>query len=326
MRAIRLIEFGQAEQVIQVADIPEPTPPAAGEVLIQVEYAPLDHHDLLLARGTYPVRPALPSVIGHEGAGSVLAVGPGVNHLKNGDTVVIPFGTYSWAEQVVIKAAGLTALDPAIDLRQAAMLRINPTTAGLLLEQRYLPEDTWVVQNAANSGVGRSVIAFAKERGFRTINIVRREELIDELKNLGGDIVALDSPELGRAVRAQIGDVPVSLGLDGVSGTATGRLIDVLTQNALLVSYAHMSGEPFAPDADALQAKNVETSGFWMYQEKNLDRHPALAVEAERLVATGKLKMPVTAVYEAGEFSRALAHLRREGKVLLDFNAHRSQL
>lgn len=73
-------------------DIPEPPAPAAGQALIQVEYAPLDHHDLLLAQGIYPVRPQLPSVIGNEGTGSVSAVGPDVTHIRPGDTVLLPFG------------------------------------------------------------------------------------------------------------------------------------------------------------------------------------------------------------------------------------------
>ncbi|MFJ9708881.1 alcohol dehydrogenase catalytic domain-containing protein [Streptomyces sp. NPDC101234] len=60
MLAIQLTQFGEPEQSLKVVDIPEPGPPAAGQALIQVEYAPLDHHDLLLAQGVYPVRPELP--------------------------------------------------------------------------------------------------------------------------------------------------------------------------------------------------------------------------------------------------------------------------
>ncbi|MFE3271288.1 zinc-dependent alcohol dehydrogenase family protein [Streptomyces sp. NPDC059215] len=319
MRAIQLTEFGPAEEVIRVVEVPEPASPAAGEVVIDVEFAPLDHHDLILARGSYPIRPELPSTIGHEGAGVVSAVGSGITHLRPGDRVVVPFGTYAWAEKVVVNAAGLTAVDPTVDARQAAMLRINPTTGGLLLEQRHLLEGAWVVQNAANSGVGRSVIAFARERGYRTINIVRRPELVEEIKKLGGDVVVLDSQSLAADVRAEIGNAPVLLGLDGVSGNATDRLVETLTDGALLVSYAQMSGEAFNPRAEVLQDKNIEVSGFWMYQEKNLERHPALAVEAERLMASGRLELPVAGVYGADDFTAALAHLRREGKVLLDF-------
>jgi NADPH:quinone reductase-like Zn-dependent oxidoreductase len=87
MLAVHLTQFGEPERSLKVVDVPEPPAPAAGQALIQVEYAPLDHHDLLLAKGVYPVRPELPSVIGNEGAGTVLAVGPGVTGIRPGDTV-----------------------------------------------------------------------------------------------------------------------------------------------------------------------------------------------------------------------------------------------
>ncbi|MFG2386733.1 zinc-dependent alcohol dehydrogenase family protein [Streptomyces avermitilis] len=323
MLAIHLTQFGEPEQSLQVVDVPEPPAPAAGQALIQVEYAPLDHHDLLLAQGVYPVRPELPSVIGNEGAGTVLAVGPGVTHIRPGDTVLLPFGTFAWSEQVLAEAAKLTAVDRSIGLEQAAMLTINPTTAGLLVESRDLPAGSWVVQNAANSGVGRSVIAFAKKRGLRTINIVRREELVTELAELGADIVLIDSADVTVRVRAAIGNDPVLLGLDGVSGKATSLLLDVLTDGALLMIYGYMSGEPFTPDQNLLKAKNITTTKFWMYQDEYLPRHPDLGAESARLVAAGKLTLPSAPVYQAKDFAEALAYLQKNGKVLLDFNPHR---
>lgn len=323
MLAIHLTQFGEPEQSLKVVDVPEPPAPAAGQALIQVEYAPLDHHDLLLAKGVYPVRPELPSVIGNEGAGTVLAVGQGVTRIRPGDTVLLPFGTFAWSEQVLAEAAKLTTVDRSISLEQAAMLTINPTTAGLLVESRDLPAGSWVVQNAANSGVGRSVIAFAKERGLRTINIVRREELVTELEELGADIVLIDSPDVVVRVRAIIGNDPVLLGLDGVSGKATSLLLDVLTEGALLVIYGYMSGEPFTPDRNVLKAKNITTTEFWMYQDAYLPRHPDLGAESARLVAAGKLTLPSAPVYKAKDFTEALAYLLKSGKVLLDFNPHR---
>ncbi|MFI7670343.1 zinc-dependent alcohol dehydrogenase family protein [Nocardia sp. NPDC049526] len=324
MLAIHLTQFGEPEQSLKVVDVPEPPAPAAGQVLIQVEYAPLDHHDLLVAQGIYPVRPRLPSVIGNEGAGSVLAVGPDVTHVRPGDTVLLPFGTFSWSEQVLAEAAKLTVVDRSISLDQAAMLTINPVTAGLLVEARDLPPGSWVAQNAANSGVGRSVIAFAKERGLRTINIVRRAELVTELEDLGADVVVVDSADAGARVRAVIGSDPVLLGIDGISGTATMLLLDVLTEGALLVVYGYMSGQPFTPDPDRLDAKKITTTEFWMYQDEYLPRHPALNAESARLVAEGKLVLPSAPVFKAADFPEALAYLRKNGKVLLDFNPHRS--
>src|SRR3989475_5249904 len=106
MRAALIKAFGEPTDVLELADIPEPSGPAAGEVLIGVEYAPINMNDLYVIQGVFPVRPSLPSVVGNEGVGRVLAVGSGVTHLKVGDRVLIPLYAFSWRERLVVPAAG----------------------------------------------------------------------------------------------------------------------------------------------------------------------------------------------------------------------------
>ncbi len=87
--------------------------------------------------------------------------------------MLVPLYSFSWRERLLAPAAGLFSL-PDADPRQLAMLGINPPTAALLLDESIdLRPGDWVAQNAANSGVGRSVIAMARTRGLKTINIVR---------------------------------------------------------------------------------------------------------------------------------------------------------
>src|SRR6202008_4407127 len=126
----------------------------------------------------YPSPPPLPAVIGNEGVGRVLAVGPGVESVKVGDRVLAPLGSFTCRERMVSPTGGLRSLPPEADPQQLAMLAINPPTAALLLSEYVdLKPGEWVVQNAANSAVGRWVIAFARMRGLKTVNIVRRPEL-----------------------------------------------------------------------------------------------------------------------------------------------------
>src|SRR5260370_11794341 len=195
MQAIQLTKYGKPEEGLRLVEIAEPGNPKSGQMLIRVEYARINDSDLLVASGLYAVQPKLPSVVGNEGAGTVLAVGDGVQNVKAGDRVVVPHGVFSWAEKVLAPADEAIVLPPEIDPRQAAMLSINPPAAALLLEEFVtLEPGDWIVQNAANSGVGRAVIAFAKQKGIRTINIVRRSELVQELKVIGADIVLLAGP------------------------------------------------------------------------------------------------------------------------------------
>jgi NADPH:quinone reductase-like Zn-dependent oxidoreductase len=167
MRAALIKAFGEPAEVLELADVPEPSGPALGEVLVGVEYAPVNMNDLSLIRGAFPVRPSLPGIVGNEGVGRVLAVGSGVEHLEAGDRVLIPLYAFSWRGRLVVPATGLFSL-PEAEPQQLAMLGINPPTASLLLDEAPdLKPGDWVVQNAANSGVGRSLIAIAKERALR---------------------------------------------------------------------------------------------------------------------------------------------------------------
>src|SRR4029434_6023117 len=106
MRALQIEAFGEPGVVLNLADLPEPPAAAAGNVLIGVEHAPINMNDLYLIQGTYPVRPSLPSVVGNEGVGRVLAIGRGVDHLKVGRRVVCPLDSFSWRERLGAPAAG----------------------------------------------------------------------------------------------------------------------------------------------------------------------------------------------------------------------------
>jgi NADPH:quinone reductase-like Zn-dependent oxidoreductase len=199
MRAVQLTAFGNPVDGLEYVDMPEPDAPGPNQVLIGVEFSPINPNDLMVAQGIYAFRPPLPAVIGNEGVGRVLAIGPGVQSVKVGDRILARLSSFTWRERMVVSADGLSPPPPDADPQQLAMLGINPPTAALLLSE-YIDQKPgeWVVQNAANSGVGRWVIAFAKTRGLKTVNIVRRPELAAELKALGGDLVVVESGRLGK--------------------------------------------------------------------------------------------------------------------------------
>ena len=163
MRAVQIRTFGEPGIVLELADLPEHPAPAAGQVLIGVEHAPINMNDLYLIQGVFPVRPSLPSVVGNEGVGRVLAIGRGVDHLKVGDRVLVPLYSWSWRERLVAPAAGLFAL-PEADPRQLAMLGINPPTAARarnLLARR-------AARTLLNVGPDRGLVRGGRRRGDRT--------------------------------------------------------------------------------------------------------------------------------------------------------------
>jgi NADPH:quinone reductase-like Zn-dependent oxidoreductase len=319
MRAVQLTAFGNPVDGLEYVDIPEPDAPSLNQVLIGVEFSPINPNDLLVAQGIYAVRPSLPAVIGNEGVGRVLAVGPGVESVKVGDRVLAPLGSFTWRERMVIPAGGLSALPPDADPRQLAMLGINPPTAALLLSEYVdLKPGEWVVQNAANSGVGRWVIAFAKTRGLKTVNIVRRLELVPELETFGGDVVVVDSPDVSERIKAAVGQAELRLALDGVSGPATSVLAATLSRRGTLVSFAAMSETPMSINPLDVIFKLLTMRGFWLgHPEVAAKIAPAIA-RAAAMIASGRVHIPVAASYRLSSIKEAVAHAQRGGKILLD--------
>src|SRR5258708_1786464 len=317
MRAVQLTAYGNPVEALKYVDIHAPEARGPNEVLISVEFSPINPSDLLLANGIYALRLALPTVIGNEAVGRVLDVGPGVQDVKLGDRVLAPLSSFTWRERMVISADGLFALPPDADPRQLAMLAINPPTAALLLSEYVnLKPGEWVVQNAANSGVGRWVIAFANMRGLKTVNIVRRPELVPELEALGGDLVVVDSPDVSERIKTAVGQAQLRLALEGVSGPATGVLAATLSPSGTLVSFAAMSERPMSISPLDVIFKPVTVRGSFMgHPEFAAKLAPAAAQPAEML-ASGQVHIPVAATYPLSPPKQALAHPQRATTIL----------
>ena len=224
MKRVEISAYGVPEEVARCVEVPDLDAPGPGEVVFRVLFYPINPADVWFCRGFYRLRPPLPAVPGAECIGRVEAIGAGVHSVKPGD-LVINLQRENWASHRKVREEDVVAVPEGIDPQQAAMLRINPPTAELLLSDVVdLQPGDWIIQNVANSGVGRLVIGFAHRRGIRTINLVRRETLFDELKHLRADVCLVDGPDLASRVRAATNGAPVPYGIDAVGGEATARM------------------------------------------------------------------------------------------------------
>jgi NADPH:quinone reductase-like Zn-dependent oxidoreductase len=323
MKQILLDRYGPPEEVARCADVPDVGAPGAGEVVFDVLLFPINPADVSFCRGTYRLRPPLPATPGAEGIGRVAAVGAGVTHVKAGD-LVINLQRENWTQRRRVKADDVIPVPAGIDLQQAAMLRINPATALLLITEIVsLKPGDWLIQNVANSAVGRLVIPLARARGFRTMNVVRRASLFGELKALGADGCVVDGDDLADRVAAQTGGAPVRLGLDAVSGRATGRIASCLGEDGVVVNYGSMSGEDPIMSRPALSGRGVALVGFTLTRPlSKLPREKVRALYADlaRQVTDGTLSAPVEKVYPIDEIRSALEHAQRgerSGKILV---------
>ena len=244
MKQVLIDRYGTPWEVARCADVADVGEPAADEVVFDVLAFPINPADMWFCRGSYRLKPPLPATPGAECVGRVTAVGSAVKHVRKGD-LVINLQRENWAERRKVKGDDAIPLPAGIDLRQAAMVRINPPTAQLMLSDFVdLKPGDWVIQNVANSAVGRLLIVLAKQRGLRTVNVVRRAELAGELKALGADVVVVDGSDLARQVGEATADAPDHAGRRGDrrrGDRPAGRLRRDAT--ARVVHYGSMSGE-----------------------------------------------------------------------------------
>jgi len=326
---VKIVEFhgfGAAHEVARCVDMAEPDPPVRGEVLVEVEAFPINPVDLLTISGRYAVRPPLPALPGSEALGRVISVGEGVTQVSAGDRVVM-MGRENWAQRKTIRAGEAIPIRVDADPLQLAMLKINPATAYLMLTRyRELAAGDWLIQNAANSGVGTYLISLAKARGVRTVNVVRRDDLVAPLKERGADIVLVDGPDLAERVAEAIGDGNMPVAIDAVAGEATGRLARCLSEGGVVVNYGLLSGMPCAIDPHMVVFRGITLTGFWLVNFLGAmsggDRASLYAELAER-VASGELHVDVEAVYPIEEIKTALEHAARagrDGKILVTAN------
>ncbi|KAJ2725650.1 mitochondrial 2-enoyl thioester reductase [Coemansia sp. Benny D115] len=310
-------ETGDPAQVLRAAHVSVP-PQGLGAtgVLVEMLAAPVNPSDLNQIEGTYPVKGTFSTlqldadgvrqavaVGGNEGVGRVVETGSGVGDLRVGDWVVPrragEFGT--WATHVAADRTQLALVPRAwhdgLDPLHVAMLKVNPSTAYRMLRDFVaLRDGDWVVQNGANSGVGRSVIQLARPLGVRTINVVRDrgadefDALAAELRALGADIVVRDTEIMGASsaeLKRRMGlgqDASVRLGLNCVGGRATLAMTKLLTQGAILVSYGGMSRQPVTLPTSLLLFKDICARGFWMNRWYQDPRHGAATEEMWRAI------------------------------------------
>ena len=318
---------GNPADVLHVESRPWPTP-AAGEVIVKMRAAPINPADLNQIEGKYPVRAELPATPGFEGAGIVVDVGSDVKGLTSGALVILPHNVGTWRDAVAVKAGELVVVPADIKPVHAAMLKINPMTAWRLLHDYVeLAPGDWLIQNAANSAAGRAVIQIAHELGYKTMNVVRRSELIDELRAEGGDIVLVDSENLRREVEDAIGGPPIRLGLNAVGGESALRLANCLAPGSTLVTYGAMSLQPLKIPNGLLIFKDLRFRGIWINKWYD-NATPAQRMEAFQhlfeMAKRGLLQTKVEKAYPLSEAKAAVAHAargQRSGKIIFEFTA-----
>ena len=322
MKTITYHEMGDPSDVLRIEDV-EASALTSGEARVSVLASPIHPSNLLQISGHYGTKPNLPAVPGSEGVGRVIEVADDVTGLKVGQTVLLA-GYNTWCQELAGPASSFIPVPDGADIQQLSMIVVNPMTALRLLDSfADLKEGDWVIQSAANSAVGEYLIQLAKQRGIRTINIVRRESAAEGLLALGADHVVVDGPDLTEQIKSVSGGDPLALAFDAVGGDTFTKMVSALSYGGTIVCYGLLSMEMPTLPSTAVIFNDVRVKGFWLsqwFKTASAEEKQKTFAEIIGLVASGALQTKVSQTFSLDEIHEAVkvaAAGGRDGKVLL---------
>lgn len=288
-----------------------------GEAIVRVLAAPIHPADLNTIEGKYPGE----ATLGREGVGEIESLGPVTIGPAPGTRVLLPAGVSTWCAACVCLVEQLVPVPNTLGLDQAATVRINPGSAlRMLCDFVPLEQGDWVLQNAANSAVGRAVVQIARAIGLRTVSLVRRPELIESLQADGADAVFLDDADAVDRIREI---APSSrLALNAVGGESALRLANALGEGGTLVTYGAMSRQPLRLPNGLLIFKDIRAVGFWFTnwgKRASAAEKSSMLAELLTYAERGILRTEIEKTYKLAETEAAIEHARqarRSGKVL----------
>src|SRR5213595_1881292 len=173
----------------------------------------------------------------------------------------------------------------------------------------------------------RAVIQVAHELGYKTVNVVRRAELVDELRAEGGDVVLVDGDSLRKEVKSTTGGASIRLGLNSVGGDGALRLANCLAPGGTHVSFGAMSLQPLKIPTGLLIFKDLRFRGIWInkwYDNATMQERMEAFKSLFDMAKRGLLKTKVEKAYSIDDAQAAVAHAaqsKRSGKIIFEFNA-----
>lgn len=313
-------QFGSPESVLALESFDTP-PLQAGEVLIEILASPVNPADLNFIEGTYGIKPTLPSTAGIECFAKIVESRSAL--FTAGDSVMPIQRIGGWADHAVTNEQNLIRVPGEIDPLQAAMLKVNPATAHLLLTRfATLKPGDWVTLNAANSGVGQCTVQLAHHLGIRTLCFLRNTSLTEELMALGATAVFEDSTAGFTDAQTALGQDRAKLAFNAVGGDSALRLMKLLANSGTHITYGAMARKPLTVPNGPLIFNDIRLRGLWVTQwirESSREMIEQTYGHLAQLVISGKLRQTIDRTFDLSDFSDALQRLHsreRSGKIL----------
>jgi NADPH:quinone reductase-like Zn-dependent oxidoreductase len=322
-RAITYATAGAPADVLEATEIRDPPAPGPGQIQVEVRAFPIHPGDLLgVSFG--PPHPGQRTVPGLEATGVVVATGSGVDTPTVGTRVTVFPNPGSWAQRINVAAEVVVPVPDSVSDDVAAQMVCNPLTALLLYraaQQHFsVGFDGIIINNAANSSVGRLFTAGADHHQVATISVVRSADRAQELtaRYPNVPVVSTDSPDWVQQIRTIADGRPIPVALDPVGGTIAGHLISLLSSGGTLITYGGMAQENIPLHASALLGREIGirglTIGRWLSgvaPERRASDIASVTAIATALPA----EFDVAGSYTLDQISAAAQHVNAPGKV-----------
>jgi NADPH:quinone reductase-like Zn-dependent oxidoreductase len=246
-KVVRIQSQGGPE-VLEIGEV-EIGEPGPGEARVRVEAVGLNRSEAMYRAGRYPVPCELPSRMGYEGAGTIDALGPGVEGFAIGDRVcVLPMTTPGlglWAEQAIVPARALLPAPPGLGAAEAASIWMQYMTAYAIIEVAHVGIGDGVIVRAASSSVGLAAIQLANWAGAVSIACTRTNDKRQALLDQGAaHVVATEEENLVARVMAITGGKGARTAFDPVGGPYVDTLAQALAPRGILFIYGGLSEQP----------------------------------------------------------------------------------
>ena len=312
--AVRVHKHGGPD-VLTFEDIEVPAP-GQGQIKIKQHASGVNFIDTYFRMGMYPSPVGMPFVAGNEGAGEVIAVGPGVTDIKVGDRVayVVPLGGYAAERLLPVERA--VKLPANITYEQAAAMMLKGMTAQYLINRTYkVGKGTTLLMHAAAGGVGLILCQWANHLGATVIGTVGSEEKAALAKKNGcHHTILYRSEDFVAKVKEITGGKLCDVVYDGIGKTTFPASLDCLRPLGYFVSFGSASGQIEAFNINILQAKGSLFATRPTLNHYAAKREDLMSIAADLFdkVGSGAVKIPINQKYPLKEARKA--HENLEGR------------
>jgi len=320
MRAISISKYGE---LLKVKNIPLPNL-KPDDLLIKVKYAPINPADIYFSYGVYGIKPALPVTLGMEGSGTVVdsikykeLIGQRVAFLVKNEAIG------SFAEFSISSKYNIIPLRAEDYFENHSCLFVNPFTVLGFNHIVLTEEHKAVIQTASNSALCRMFRKLLKRQGIKSINIVRKEEQINSIKEEGGDFVLnSESTNFDKNLKEAIDETQATCFFDAVGGKLASKIFTLMPKKSVCYSYGALSHGPIGEiEAHNFVFQQKTLKGFWLKNWLKSQKEEVLDTMKKEILENEIFKTKIAKIHKLEKIAVALKEYRNNmsnGKILLD--------